>query len=173
MSKNNFQFSIFNFQKNRGYTLIELIVSVGVFAMIMTLVSGSYIVMISVTQRAQGTASGIDNLSFALETMTRNIRTGTGYSSTGSTFSFTNANGNGMTYGLSGGAITQGGSPLTDPSVNVTGLSFALSGAAPASALDYAQPYVVITVSGVVSTTAGKSESFTIRTSAVMRTPDL
>ena len=47
-------------KKSRGYTLIELIVAVGLFAVIMTLVSGAYIVMISVTERAQGMASGID-----------------------------------------------------------------------------------------------------------------
>ena len=61
---------------SRGYTLIELIVAVGLFALVMTLVSGAYLVMISVTQAGSRYGDWSDNLSFALETMTRTIRTG-------------------------------------------------------------------------------------------------
>lgn len=64
---------------SRGYTLIELVVAVGLFALIMTLVAGAYLVMIGLIHHTQGMASGIDNLSFGLETMTRDIRTGTAY----------------------------------------------------------------------------------------------
>ena len=62
-----------------GYTLVELIVAVGLFALVMLLAAGAYLMMIGVNRQAQGIATGIDNLSFALETMTRSIRTGTNY----------------------------------------------------------------------------------------------
>lgn len=161
----------------RGYTLIELIVAVGLFALVMTLVSGAYIVMIGLTERAQGTATGIDNLSFALETMTRIIRTGTHYNngtdcpSGCNNFSVTNSNGTAMNYSLSsGGVIMQNNVPLTDPSVGVSSLVFYVSGTVPG---DVHQPHVTIIVSGKVSSGSGKIESFTVETGATMRTPDL
>jgi len=169
-------------KKSRGYTLVELIVAVGLFALVMTLVSGAYIVMISLTERAQGTATGIDNLSFALETMTRNIRMGMDYScngggdcsSGGSTFSFTNSKGVSVTYSLSGNTIRQTvnslSSILTDPSVTVSSLSFYVSGTTPG---DEHQPHVTIIASGSVSSGKGDIEYFTVETGATMRTPDL
>lgn len=157
-------------KNSRGFTLIELVVAVGVFAVVMTLVSGAYIVMIHVTQRAQGTSSGIDNLSFALETMTRTIRTGTDYRLIGHMFTVRNQKGVDVRYELFDDAIMQNNVPLTDPSVHVTDLTFALSGRI---AGDAKQPYVTITIAGTVSTTAENSETFNIRTSAVMRAIDL
>lgn len=170
-------------KKSRGYTLIELIVAVGLFALVMTLVSGAYIVMIGLTERAQGTATGIDNLSFALETMTRSIRTGMDYScggggdclNGGTTFSFTNSRGVPVTYSLAGTTIQQSvnnvTSILTDPSVNISTLSFFVSGTTPGD--DDYQPYVTIIVSGTVSSGKGETESFTVETGATMRIPDL
>lgn len=145
-----------------GYTLIELIVAVGLFALIMTLVSGAYIMMIGLTERAQNTATGIDNLSFALETMTRTIRTGTEYGSGDSIFSLTNANGDPVVYDVSEQTLRQTvkgvSSILTDPSVKIDSLNFVRSGP---------QPYVTITVAGKV---LGKTtQSFEIKTGAVQR----
>jgi len=187
MTVNNFQFSIFNFQKKRGYTLVELIVAVGLFAIIMTLASGAYIVMIDITRQAQDKATGINNLSFALETMTRNIRTGTNYNCNGSgdcngagSFSFADPNGETITYSISGSTIWQkkgsnAPSVLTDPlSVNISSLLFHVSGTAPLSAGNHAQPYVTITVSGSVSSGPGKAlQSFAVETGAAMRGSDL
>jgi prepilin-type N-terminal cleavage/methylation domain-containing protein len=160
-----------------GYTLIELIVAIGLFALIMMLVSGAYLMMISVTKQAQGIATGIDNLSFALETMTRTIRTGTNYSCNGvgdcfggSIFSVKNSSGTTMTYSLSGGAIVQNNAALTDPSVNITSLTFYVSGTKTGDAY---QPHVTITVSGTVSAGPGKTEPFSIETGATMRGIDI
>ncbi|MDE1945523.1 MAG: prepilin-type N-terminal cleavage/methylation domain-containing protein, partial [Patescibacteria group bacterium] len=63
---------------SRGYTLIELIVAIGLFAVVMTLASGAYLIMIGVNRETEGLATGIDNLSFVLESMTTAMRTGTG-----------------------------------------------------------------------------------------------
>ncbi|MGD0328481.1 MAG: glycine-rich domain-containing protein [Minisyncoccia bacterium] len=165
--------------KIRGYTLVELIVAVGLFALIMTLTAGAYIIVIGLTARAQGTASSIDNLSFALETMTRNIRTGTGYncgglgdcSSGSSNFSFRNAQGTATSYSLSNGVImTQNTIPLTDPSVKVTSLMFYASGT---KTSDNYQPNVTIVVSGTVSSGRGTTQSFSVETGATMRGSDI
>lgn len=177
-----------------GYTLIELIIATGLFALIMLLASGAYLMMIGLERQAQGIATGIDNLSFAIETMTRDIRTGSAYScgvvldqgdcvvSGGSSFTFTPSGGGAsVTYALgtqSGpngttvGDITKDGAVLTDPSVDITSLTFYVTGTSK-SVSDNAQPRVTITISGKVLYGHGKSETFHIETGATMRGNDL
>lgn len=179
-----------------GYTLVELIVAVGLFALVMMLASGAYLMMIGISRQTQSIATGIDNLAFALETMTRTIRTGTDYSCNnntgsscpgdctggGTTFSVKNVNRDTINYALSGEAITQGLNnntpvPLTDPSavggVKVTSLLFYVYGTCKAP-IDYSQPHATIIVSGTVSSgSGGKTEAFTIETGATMRGTDI
>jgi len=172
-------------KNNQGYTLIELIVAVGLFTIVMTLTSGVYLLMISLNQKAQGIATGIDNLNFALETMTRNIRTGTKYScdpdpytiidcpgpdgGTSFTFNSTVSNAS-ITYTIGNGAITANGVPLTDPSVNIETLKFYLNGSTVGDAV---QPNVTITVSGTVQTGHEQSQTFYVETGATMRGTDI
>ena len=173
-----------NMKKPNGYTLVELIVSVGLFALVMLLASGAYLLMIGLNQQVQGIATGIDNLSFAVEAMARDIRTGSAYNcaglgdcpSGGSSFSFKNAAGVTVSYSLNGSTLQEivgGGSPmiLTDPSVTITSLTFYAVGTVPRDAY---QPHVTIIVAGTVSAGAGKpSQSFTIETGATMRGSDI
>lgn len=167
--------------KNRGYTLVELMVAVGLFAIVMLLASGAYLIMIGLNRQVQGISSGINNLSFALEAMARDIRTGTTYSCGGggdcqsgaSTFSFTNKSGAAVAYTLSGSAlqrtINSAPTALTDSSsVTISSLTFYAFGTAKNDGL---QPRVTIIVSGTV---AGKTpQPFTVETSATMRGSDI
>lgn len=168
-----------------GYTLIELIVAVGLFSLIMALSSGAYLMMIGLNRQAQGVATGINDLSFALETMTRDIRTGSSYGcvtvatdceSGGSSFVFTNNNGVPVAYSLSDSSLrrTVDGVPtaLTNPDVSIEKLTFYVSGSSPAPA-DYRQSRVTIVVTGTVSSGAGKTQSFTVETGATMRGSDI
>lgn len=168
-----------------GYTLVELIVAVGLFSVVMLLASGAYLMMISIGRQAQGISTGINNLSFALEAMTRNIRTGTTYlcgglgdcSGGASSFSFVNADGVSVTYSLSGSTIQEtkdsGQSTLTDSSVAISSLTFYAFGTPSAREGDYEQPRVTMIVSGTVSSGPGKTEAFTVETGATMRGSDL
>ncbi|HUX80765.1 MAG TPA: prepilin-type N-terminal cleavage/methylation domain-containing protein [Candidatus Paceibacterota bacterium] len=177
-----------NVKRHSGFTLIELIVATGVFALVMLLASGAYLMMISLNRQAQGLATGIDNLSFALETMTRDIRTGSKYScgpalglgdcTGGTSFSFVNEAGVTTTYNLSGTALQQmvgtTQSVLTEPAVTITSLVFYVYGSAPASAGDRQQAHVTMIISGQVSSSASKvSQKFTIETGATMRGSDI
>ena len=158
-----------------GYTLIELIVAVGLFAVIMTLASGAYLFMIGLDRQVQGVATGIDNLAFALEDMTRSIRIGTTYSgTTGNSFSFTDVNGQPITYSFADSAIQETKnsktSMLTDPSVTITSLMFYPTGVARS---DTTQARVTMVVSGTVSSGPGKTTLFTVETGATMRGSDL
>lgn len=163
---------------SRGYTLIELMVAVGLFAVIMLLAAGAYLVMIGINERTQSIATGIDTLSSALESMTRTIRTGTNYSCNGggdcagggTSFSVRDVNGVVTTYALSGGAITKGGVALTDPSVTVSSLTFYTVGTPRG---DGAQPRVTIIIYGTIPSGHGNTESFSIETGASMRGTDI
>lgn len=173
--------------RSNGFTLIELMVAIGLFSIIMLLASGAYLVMIGLNQQAQTITTGIDNLSFALETMTRSIRTGTNYScgalggdctSGGTSLTFKNQQGTSVTYSLSGTTLMQtvGGvqSALTDLSVTVTSLTFYAFGTKTAAQSDYEQAHVSMSISGTVTAGPGKpSQAFTVETGATMRGSDL
>ena len=172
-----------------GFTLVELLVAIGIFSVIMTLSAGAYLIMIGVSQRAQGVALAADNLAFVFENMTRSIRTGSGYScsggdcSGGASFSFISASGESITYsfvppaGDTKGYVRQmvDGTPLslTDPGVNITSLAFHLSGSAGTGAGDYHQPFLRVTVAGSVDVGHGENFSFSMETASVMRNLDL
>ncbi len=62
-----------------GFTLIEMIVSLGVFSVVVTTAVGAFLVLIATNQQLQSEQSVMTNLAFALDTMTREIRTGYNY----------------------------------------------------------------------------------------------
>ena len=62
-----------------GFTLIEMIVSLGVFSIVVTIAIGAMLVLINTNQQLQTEQSVMTNLSFALDTMTREMRTGYNY----------------------------------------------------------------------------------------------
>ncbi|MCX6790467.1 MAG: prepilin-type N-terminal cleavage/methylation domain-containing protein [Candidatus Kaiserbacteria bacterium] len=174
--------------RSKGYTLIELMIAVGLFAVVMLMASGAYIMMIGLSRQAQGIATGIDNLSFALETMTRTIRTGHGYSCGGAlnlgdcndgrnTFTFVDESSRTTSYSLSSGAIQRqvsagAWSPLTDSSsIRIDSLKFYVFGSGPV-AVDRQQSHATIIITGTV---LGEKtpQSFTIETGATMRGSDI
>jgi prepilin-type N-terminal cleavage/methylation domain-containing protein len=65
--------------KKRGFTLIELMVSVAIFSVVMTTALGSLLAVANADRKAQTLKTVMDNLSFALEGMSRTIRTGVNY----------------------------------------------------------------------------------------------
>lgn len=62
-----------------GFTLIEMIVSLGVFATVVTIAVGALLVLVSANEQLQSEQNVMINLSFALDSMTREIRTGSDY----------------------------------------------------------------------------------------------
>lgn len=62
-----------------GFTLVELMVSLAVFSIVMTISVGTLLVMVDLNAKAQALYSATTNLSFALDSMSREIRTGYHY----------------------------------------------------------------------------------------------
>jgi len=65
--------------KNQGFTLIEVMVSMSIFVMVVGMAVGTVIAMVDANAKAQNMQQAATNLSFALDSMSREIRTGTYY----------------------------------------------------------------------------------------------
>jgi len=178
----------------RAFTLVELIVSVGLFSIVVVIAMSAYLSLISLDRKARATSDVMTNLSFVMESMTRSIRTGTNYDcgSIGSIancpsgsnyFSFLDENGQTDTYLLNtsdntirtcqnSGTCTAGGATvLTDPRIKVTNLTFYTQGAGTGDGI---QPRVVFVISGSITPDAASSPiSFTIESAATQRLLDL
>ena len=63
----------------RGFTLIELLVSTAVFTIVMVVALGALLSLSEANRKADILNSSINNLSFALDSMSRALRTGTNY----------------------------------------------------------------------------------------------
>lgn len=66
-------------QESRGFSLIELMVSLSVFAIIMVASVGTLLTMVDANAKAQALYTATTNLSFALDSITREIRMGYNY----------------------------------------------------------------------------------------------
>lgn len=73
--------------KRRGFTLVEMIVSLGIFSVVAVVALGALVSIVSANKKAQSLQATITNLNFALETMSREMRVGFNYHCYGSTSS--------------------------------------------------------------------------------------
>lgn len=174
----------------KGFTLVELLVALGLFSVIMTIASGAYLIMISATREAQAITNGINNLSYAIDSMARNINTGSAYSCNASdntasdTFSFKDQRGVYIEYNVVSVASGQyrlqqkvgsnSATPfdVTDPSVIITSPDvFYCSGT---SRDDNDQAHVTLVLQGEVEVGKNRdAQTFFIQTGATMRGTDL
>lgn len=65
--------------KNRGFTLIELLVSTSIFVVIMLSAMGSLFILLNAAKNSRALRFSVDNVNFAMESMSRSIRMGTNY----------------------------------------------------------------------------------------------
>lgn len=63
-------------QHLRAFTLIELLVSVTIFSIVMLISTGSLLSMVEANRKAQSLKAVVNNLSFALDQMSRTLRDG-------------------------------------------------------------------------------------------------
>jgi len=158
----------------KGFTLIEMLVSVAIFTVVMTMALSALLIMTESDRRAQTLKVAVNNLNFSLESMSRTIRTGFVYhcdinanpitsprdcNSGATSLAFLDADrqqivycrGEGSSCSSSGAAILRsvnGGaySQITSPEVSISGLLFYVTGAESAAI----QPKVTILLSGSV-----------------------
>ncbi len=63
-------------KSEQGFTLVEVMVSLALLATVVTMAVGTLLVLIDTNTKQQGVQSVVTNMSFALDSMTRDIRTG-------------------------------------------------------------------------------------------------
>ncbi len=64
---------------NKAFTLVEMLVATAIFTTVMVVAIGALVSIVNADDRAQSIKTTIDNVNFAIDTMTRNLRSGTNY----------------------------------------------------------------------------------------------
>ena len=70
---------------HRGYSLLEMLVAIALFSLVMLLATGAFLKFMSLERVARYTNDVTNNLTFAVDSMARSIRTGTNYQCGGTT----------------------------------------------------------------------------------------
>ncbi len=188
--------------KKRGFTLVELLVSVALFSIVMTMALGALLSLSVANRKAQTLKAAIDNLTFSIDSITRAIRTGSNYHcgntgtitapqdcyATGANYiSLLLADGTRMYYQLNTTSCTGQTSP------NIGCIQRSTDGAtwyaitapdiiiqnigylfhvAGAPAADGVQPRAIVTVSGFVQVTPTQNTSFHMQSTVTQRIYD-
>lgn len=69
-----------SFKKNGGFTLVEMLVSIAVFMVVMTIAVGSLVSIVDANRKAQAIKNVINNINFAIESISKDMRMGKNYS---------------------------------------------------------------------------------------------
>jgi prepilin-type N-terminal cleavage/methylation domain-containing protein len=137
-------------KKVAGFTLVEVIVSLAIFAVVVTVAMVGLLTVLDASRQARAGAETVDNLNFVVDDMIRRIRTGYDFDCAGGgdclngddefSFNASSVSGEGnpkITYKLGTAAnangqiqrsIQGGAVGLTSPAVNVTNLTFYVTG---------------------------------------------
>lgn len=182
----------------RGFTLVEMIVAVGLFSVVMLVSVGALLSLSGANRKAQVLQSIMNNLNIALDGMVRSIRMGSNYHCGIGDFTVPQPCQNGDTIlaleafggdasdptdqwiysydstthriykSQDGGANTFA---VTAPEISIDGMKFYVVGTTRG---DTAQPKVVITVKGTAGAANLKTKTtFNIQATAVQRVLDL
>ena len=65
--------------KNSGFTLLEMIVSMGIFTIVAVIAVGSLVRITSLNRQAQSMQAAINNINYILESISREMRVGSEY----------------------------------------------------------------------------------------------
>ena len=180
---------------SNGFTLVEMLVAVAVFSMVSVIISSSLLFMTEASRKSRALNSVMNNLSYAVENMSKSIRTGVYYNcgvsgslespnncSTGEdSIAFESQMGNRgnpsdqWIYKLQGGEIlrsTDGGSTfanIVSSRIVIDNLNFYVTGA---TSGDNTQPRVLIILQGHVNPGKGVETEFNLQTTVTQRVLD-
>ena len=177
-----------------GFTLIEIMVAVSIFAMVMVVAVGAVLSIVAANKKAQALNSVITNLNFALEGMMRDLRTGYDYDCgvlttelddcpdfPGDAVKFTSSqSAEKVMYSLPTGDTAiykqvEGEDPylLTSPEITVSQLHFYITGTPNGSTIqDGRQPKILIVIRGTYGG-FGQGANFNLQTLVSQRKLDI
>ncbi|MDB5266943.1 MAG: seg [Parcubacteria group bacterium] len=181
-----------------GFTLIEMMTSVGLFLVVMTISMGAILGVFDANRKSESLKTVMDNLNFSVESMSREMRFGTNYhcetsasalppftapqncAGGGALVSFLASNGEQIVYRIQGTKIeksTDGGGTyiaVTAQEITITSLEFYVTGAVKA---DSWQPKGLIKIrgraeAGVAGAKLNTRTDFTLQTLVSQRVLD-
>lgn len=185
----------------RGFSLVEMIVAVSLFAVVMLVAVGALLSLVTANRKARALESVINNLNISLDGMVRSIRMGTHYNcgsvalttadcatTPGTLFSFapygsdvTDQSERTVYYFQVDDGVgrlyrsftgdVNDAIPITAPEVSIDTLRFYVAGTQPG---DINQPKAVVVVKGTAGTASDKTRTtFYIQATAVQRSLDI
>jgi prepilin-type N-terminal cleavage/methylation domain-containing protein len=167
-------------QSHKGFTLMEVMVAVSIFAIVVTVGIGALLTINDTYRKSQTERQAIDSLTYVLESMSRSIRTAQEWypTSTVDTFKFKDQDGIDLWYifqypkiilrvETAGGTLIPGDYDLTPMNVEIGNLAF--TAALPPTAL---QSYLQINIQGKV-TNAKQVSDFAFQTGVSKRVLDV
>ena len=177
------------YKASSGFTLIELMVSVSIFMMVMTISMGSILGIFDANRKSRSLKTVMNSLQLTIDTISREMRYGKNYhcgspgqddvpndcaSEPKSYISFLSSEGDQITYKLDNGAIKKsvnGGSfiPVTGQDLVVQSLTFYVVGA-PAG--DMRQPKAIMLVKGYSGSNTRSRSDFALQSMVSQRTFD-
>ncbi len=184
----------------KGFTLIEVIISISIFIIVMVVSATSMLAVVSANRKAHAQKSIMDNISFALETISRGARFGSEFScaadpvnvtncvtTPGGLFRFKDQYGTYHLYSLVNGRVAvQKNATLaslaastvqyiTAPEATITSLAFHVDGALAGrnSATSDYQPWAIVLVRGYSGATPKTRTDFYLETSVSQRKYDI
>ncbi|MCR4334260.1 MAG: type II secretion system GspH family protein [Patescibacteria group bacterium] len=168
--------------KNKGFSLIEIMVSLAVFSIVVLVAAGALLSIISGAKKTQALKSVINNLNFAMEDMSRNLRIGkdyvvdpdgkgvafsNGYESVTSKYIFNEAQNRIEFEKVKGASIAI---PITAPEVKITNVEFVSTGTTPGDSL---QPKIFMIIQGYAGLDKLKNQTnFNLQTTITQRALD-
>lgn len=175
---------------SKGFTLIEMMTSLTIFAVIMTISMGAILGVFDANRKSESLKTVLDNMNFAVETMNREMRFGSKYhcgatgtitspqdcSAADTYVSFLSSDAKQTVYKLNGTAIqksTDGGVSFIDvtaPEISITGLSFYVKGSGTG---DGFQPRILLRVSGYAGAKTNTRTAFTLQSMITQRARDI
>lgn len=188
--------------RRRGFTLIEIMVSVSVFVVIMVISMGTIVTIVDANRKSQTLRTVMDNLNFTIEAMTRTIRFATKYhcdvtiisppitsprdcAGGANSIVVLASNGDTVTYKLntvsgqilrdidSSTGIDSFNYSLTSSDVTITTLSFRVIGSyGYGGGANKLQPQVIITIGGYSGSKPTTRSSFLLQTTVSQRVFD-
>ncbi|MEX2010250.1 MAG: type II secretion system protein [Parcubacteria group bacterium] len=180
-----------NLKKNSGFTLLEIMVSLSIFMVVMTISMGAILNVYDANRKSRAESAVMGNLNLAVETMTREMRFGRNYhcgstgvltnpqncASGGNYMSFLSSEGVQIIYRQSGTLIeksTSGGAFLavTAPEVRVESLEFFVLGSTIEATGSEQQPRVLIKIKGNAGEKAIARSEFALQTLVSQRRLD-
>lgn len=161
-------------KQNKGFTLIEMLVSIAIFSIILVMILGIIVTIVDTSRKARTLAEVMNNLNFSFESLTRTLKTARSIEVIGtSQIVATDQRGDEITYTFDDNKIYRSedgslGIPITSDEVSIETYYVEQINSEGEGGLGN-QPRVFFSIKGRVETTHGISSEFNLQSTVSQR----